>query len=111
MNMFRAVVIFSLLLIASVAVFADDNGVLIKTRIVMNVPASMKLKFLEDKIKYLVDQRTDKYNEYKGIMPDEITDVPSEAIQGNITKISTVDKQWFTVIGFYNSNCTIVHGE
>jgi hypothetical protein len=44
-------------------------------------------------------------------MPDEITDVPSEAIQGNITKISTVDKQWFTVIGFYNSNCTIVHGE
>lgn len=38
-------------------------------------------------------------------------DVYSAAIQGNITKISTVDKQWFTVIGFYNSNCTIVHGE
>ena len=38
-------------------------------------------------------------------------DVYSAAIQGNITKISTVDKQWFTVIGFYNSDCTIVHGE
>lgn len=38
-------------------------------------------------------------------------DVYSAAIQGNITKISTVDKQWFTVIGFYNSDCTVVHGE
>ncbi len=79
MNMFRGFVIFILLLIVSIAVFADDNGVLIKTRIVMNVPASIKLNILEEKIKYLVDERTDKYNEYKGVMPDEIPDAPSEA--------------------------------
>lgn len=79
MNIFRGIIIFILLLVVSAAVFADDNGVLVKTRVVMNVPASIKLKVLEEKIKYLVDERTDKYNEYKGIMPDEIPDVPREA--------------------------------
>lgn len=79
MNIFRVIVSVTLLLIISVTVFADDNGVLVKTRIVMNVPASIKLKVLEEKIKYLVDKRTDKYNEYKGIMPDEISDAPGEA--------------------------------
>lgn len=79
MNIFRWAIIFIILLMVSAVVFADDNGVLVKTRIVMNVPASIKLKVLEEKIKYLVDERTDKYNEYKGIMPDEIPNVPSEA--------------------------------
>lgn len=79
MNIFRVIVSITLLLIISVTVFADGNGVLVKTRIVMNVPASIKLKVLEEKIKYLVDRRTDKYNEYKGIMPDEIPNTPGEA--------------------------------
>lgn len=33
------------------------------------------------------------------------------SIQGNITKISTVDQEWFTFLGLYNSTCTVVHGE
>lgn len=33
------------------------------------------------------------------------------AIQGNITKISTVDSEYFTFLGIYNSTCTTVHGE
>lgn len=33
------------------------------------------------------------------------------AADGNITKISTIDEQFFTVFGLYNSVCTITHGE
>lgn len=52
-------------------------------------------------------------NIFFGIIPvsaDHNT-VYDAAIQGNITKISTVDKEWFTVLGFYNADCTTVHGE
>ncbi len=33
------------------------------------------------------------------------------SVQGNITKISTVDQELFTFLGIYNSGCTVVHGE
>ena len=77
--LFRKIMVCGLLCVFSTIVLADNNGVLVKTRIVMNVPSSIKLSTLEETIKKLVAKRTDKYSEYKGTMPDEIPTVPVEA--------------------------------
>lgn len=79
MKILKKIVVYFMIIVSSTTALADDNGVLVKTRIVMNIPSSVKLKVVEDKIKQLVDERTDKYNEYRGIMPDEVPVTPAEA--------------------------------
>ncbi len=93
-----------MIIISSTTALADDNGVLVKTRIVMNIPSSVKLKVIEDKIKQLVDERTDKYNEYRGIMPDDIPVTPAEAKDTQSAATLNFDDALYAVRAYTHSS-------
>lgn len=48
-----------------------------------------------------------------GLIPltPDVNPTYDAATSAKITKISTVDQSYFTVLGLYNSKCAIVHGE
>lgn len=96
--------VYFMIIISSTTALADDNGVLVKTRIVMNIPSSVKLKVIEDKIKQLVDERTDKYNEYRGIMPDDIPVTPAEAKDTQSAATLNFDDALYAVRAYTHSS-------
>lgn len=76
---------------------AENNNALMKTRITFNIPLSVKLSIIESTLNHIADKYSDKFSEYKGIMPDEVPDTPAEALDTHSAATINFDSSLYAI--------------
>lgn len=85
------IVLFILLTLSSFSAFAasENDGVLVRARVVYDVPESVELSAIQQSLKSVASKYADKFSEFKGVLPDDLPAVAAEA--KNTQTAATVD--------------------
>ncbi len=104
MNLYKTSLVAFILCVFSFNVVAtENNNALVKTRITFNIPSSVKLATIEATLKDIADKYSDKFSEYKGIMPDDIPDQPEEALETHSAATINFDKSLYAIRAYTHS--------
>lgn len=87
--------------LSSLAFADNDNDSLIRTRIVFDVPQNVDVKQLELNLKDALNDYSDKLNDYKGFMPDDLPAEPSEAQKWQTASEINYDDALYALRGYY----------